>query len=87
MQKQTDDKIAVTMVEETQKCLERNRYCCFDKGCNDPVNQKELRELLDFVRLNKKGKLSKKYQEIEYSFDIRQNRRINEAVESAINAL
>jgi hypothetical protein len=87
MQKQTDDKVAITMVEETQKRLERLRSCSFDKGCNEPSNQKVLIKLLDFVCLPKKGKLSKKDQELEYSEEFRQNRRKHSAVESAINAL
>lgn len=87
MQKQTDDKIAVTMVEETQKRFPLLRNCSFDKGCNEPSNQKELKELLDFVFLTKKGKLSKKDQEIEYSEEFLKNRRKHSAVESHRNAL
>jgi len=87
MQKQTDDKVAVAMVEETQKCFPLLRSCRFDKGFHSPSNQKDLKKLLDFVCLPKKGKLSKKDKEIEYSEEFRQNRRKHSAVESAINAL
>jgi hypothetical protein len=45
MQKQTDDKVAITMVEESRKRLQRLRNCSFDKGCNEPSNQKDLKEL------------------------------------------
>ena len=44
MQKQTDDFVLETQVEETQKRLERNRACSFDKGCNEPSNQKALKD-------------------------------------------
>jgi len=87
MQKQTDDKVTVAMVEETQKRFPRLRSCSFDKGFHSPSNQKELKQLLGFVCLPKKGKLSKKDQEIESSEEFRQNRRKHSAVESAINAL
>lgn len=87
MQKQTDEKVAVTMIEETQKCFPILRNCSFDKGFHSPDNQKELNKLLDFVCLPKKGKLSKKDQEREYSDEFRQNRRKHSAVESVINAL
>jgi hypothetical protein len=65
----------VPMVEETQKSFPLLRSCSFDKGFHSPSNQKDLKTLLDFVCLPKKGKLSKTDQELEYSEEFRQNRR------------
>lgn len=87
MQTQTDEKMAVEMVKETQKHFPSLKSCRFDKGFHSPDNQTALKKLLDFVCLPKKGKLSQKDQQIEYSEEFRQNKRQHSAVESAINAL
>ncbi len=49
MQQETDDKIAVSMVEETQNKFNDFTSCSFDKGFHSKTNQKKLSELLDFV--------------------------------------
>lgn len=87
MQRETDDKIAVRMVQETQNRFPEFRICSFDKGFYTPENRNELRSLLDFVVLPQKGRLSEQEREIESSGMFVQLRHQHSAVESAINAL
>jgi hypothetical protein len=87
MQKQTDDQVAVSMIKETQTRFPSLRTCSFDKGFHSPTNQEELRELLDLSVLPKKGRLSQRDKEIEYSEEFVKIRRQHSAVESGINAL
>jgi transposase, IS5 family len=84
---QTDDQIAVAMVADTQKKYNGLTSCRFDKGFHSPQNQQNLKPLLDQVVLPRKGRLSKKAQQIENSEDFIHARRKHAAVESAINAL
>lgn len=86
MQKQTDEKMAVFMVKETKKRFPL-KICSFDKGFHSPSNQKKLKELLDFVCLPKKGKLSQFEAKVEYSEEFKKTKRQHSAIESAINAL
>jgi hypothetical protein len=60
MDKQTDDQVAVLMVEETKKRFSNFNSCSFDKAFHSPENQRVLAEKLDAVALRRKGKLSKK---------------------------
>jgi hypothetical protein len=87
MQKTTDDKVAVPMVEATKAHFPSFNACSFDKGFHSPDNQKELKSHLDQVVLPKKGKLSKADQEREYTPEFMQAKKQHSAVESAINAL
>ena len=87
MEKQTDDKVAVSMVKEAKKKFPGLSTCSFDKGFYTPMNKEELKKLLDTVILPKKGKLSSSDKEVEYSEEFIQARRKHSAVESAINAL
>jgi transposase, IS5 family len=87
LQKTTDDKVAVPMVEATKAQFPNFKACSFDKGLHSPENQKELKTLIDPVVLPKKGKLSKADQEREYAPEFMQAKRQHSAVESAINAL
>ena len=87
MEKETDDKIAVEMVTETQKRFSSFSTCSFDKGFHSRNNQSELAELLATVVMPKKGKLSGDDKLREYSDDFLQIKRKHSAVESAINAL
>ena len=84
---QTDDQIAVEMVADTQRKYNGLVSCSFDKGFHSPKNQQKLKPLLDQVVLPRKGRLSKKAQQIENSEDFILARRKHAAVESAINAL
>ena len=87
MEKQTDDKVTVSMVREAKERFPRLTSCSFDKGFYSPANREELMVLLDKLILPKKGKLSSTDQEIEYDEEFIQGRRKHSAVESAINAL
>lgn len=87
MQKQTDDKVAVSITEATKKLFPNLFSCSFDKGFHSPQNKKDLVELLDLVILPKKGKLSAVQFEEEMSDTFVQARNQHSAVESAINCL
>ena len=87
MEKQTDDQVAVVMVQQTQKRFSDFRVCSFDKGFHSPSNQVQLRELLDLSVLPKKGRLSEKDKEREYSPEFVRAGKKHSAVESAINGL
>ena len=87
MQHETDDKVAVIMVEETQKKFPYFKSCSFDKGFHSQDNQKKLAAILDKVILPRKGKLSAINKEIENSEEFIKTRHKHSAVESSINAL
>ena len=79
--------VAIAMGKNAQKNFSTLLGCSFDKGFHSPRNQKELLELLDFVVLSKKGRLSHKDKEREHSEKFIKTRYQHAAVESAINAL
>jgi hypothetical protein len=87
MENQTDDKIAVAMVETTQALFPTFNGCSFDKGFHSQENQRELKNRLDQVVLPKKGKLNGQEKEREYADEFVQMKKQHSAVESAINAL
>jgi len=87
MDKQTDDKVAVPIIQKTKNDFENLSSCSFDKGYYSKENSEELSKILDLVVLPKKGRLSKKDQEREFSEDFIKYRKKHSAVESAINAL
>jgi transposase, IS5 family len=87
MEKETDDKIAVQMVKDAKRKFTNLGSCSFDKGFYTPENKKVLKSYLDKVILPKKGNLSKKDREEEYSEEFINLRRKHSAVESGINAL
>ena len=87
MQNETDDQIAVPIIRETKERFADLSRCSFDKGFHSPSNQLELNDILDYVVLPRKGKLSAINKEIENSEEFRQARRKHSAVESSINAL
>ena len=87
MQKETDDKIALEMVNATQTKFPAFNACSFDKGFHSPENQQQLKEKLEQVVLPKKGKLSGADKVREYDEEFIQAKRQHSAVESAINAL
>ena len=49
MEKETDDKVAVTMVNATQHKFPAFNGCSFDKGFYTPANKKELKKSYNFV--------------------------------------
>ena len=87
MEKQTDDKIAVSIIFDAKQKFKNIKSCSFDKGFHSPSNQKKLSVLLDKVILPFKGKLSEKRKAIEYSEEFLEARRQHSAVESSIGAL
>ena len=87
MQNETDDQIAVPIIQETKDRFMDLSRCSFDKGFHSKSNQLKLQEILDNVVLPRKGKLSAINQEIENSEEFREARRKHSAVESSINAL
>ena len=87
MQQQTDDRVALLMVEEARRRFPALNSCSFDKGFYSPVNRKELQQRLDHVILPKKGKLSLRDKEHESSEVFVAGKRKHSGVESAINAL
>jgi IS5 family transposase len=87
MQDETDDKIAVLIIQETKQRFKDFRSCSFDKGFHSPTNQEQLAKLLDSVVLPRKGKLSAINMEVENSEEFRQARRKHSLVESSISAL
>jgi len=87
MENETDDKIAVSIVDEAQTRFPNLTSCSFDKGFHSPYNQKELPSRLEKVVLPRKGRLSAINKEIENSEEFKEARRKHSAVESAIYAL
>jgi hypothetical protein len=87
MEQQTDDQVAVPMVEETRVRFPDLGQCSFDKGFHTPANQRVLSELLDLPVLPRKGRLSQAAKKIEQAEAFQEARRAHSAVESAINAL
>lgn len=87
MEHETDDQIAIPMIKDCKNNFSDLTSCSFDKGFHSPKNQKGLQEYLDTVILPRKGKLSLKAQDWEYSPEFIEARHQHSAVESAINAL
>jgi len=87
MEKETDDKVAVAMVEAAQNKFSSLRGCSFDKGFYSPGNKKELLSRLDTLVLPKKGKRNKTEYEEETADIFIRSKRNHSAVESAINGL
>lgn len=87
MEKITDEKIAVEMVTETQKCFPNLACVSFDKGYHSKNNQKELKEHLEQVILPKKGRLSEADKLREGNDEFKKLRHKHSGVESAINGL
>lgn len=87
MQKETDDKVAVTMIQETKLRFPNLSLCSFDKGFHSPQNQIDLKEELTTVVLPKKGRLSITDREGESAQEFVTARQKHSGVESAINAL
>jgi len=87
MEKETDDKIAVSMVESTQNKFFNLKGCSFDKGFYSPGNKKVLKNMLDSLVLQKKGNRNKTEYQEETAKEFIQSKRNHAAVESAINGL
>jgi len=87
LEQQTDEKVAVAMAQGAKDRFQNLVGCSFDKGFYSPENKKQLANVLDYVVLPKKGRLSAKEKEIEHCEEFIESRRKHSAVESSINAL
>ena len=87
MEKQTDNQIAIKIIQDAQALFPDLRVASFDKGFHSPQNQEMLSTLLDFIALPRKGRLSQAALILEGSDEFKKARRKHSAVESAINAL
>jgi len=87
LEQQTDDKVSVEMAKGAKDRFHNLAGCSFDKGFYSPDNKGQLGNILDYVILPKKGRLSAKDKEIERSEEFVLSRRKHSAVESSINAL
>jgi hypothetical protein len=87
LEQQTDDKVAVAMAQEAKDRFENLVGCSFDTGFYSPENQRQLANILDYVVLPKRGRLSAKDKQIQQSEQFVESRRKHSAVESSINAL
>jgi IS5 family transposase len=87
MQHETDDQIAVALVEEAVQRFPSISSASMDKGFHSPANQEALRNVVNFPVLPKKGKCSADEAAYESQPRFKHLRRRHSAVESAINAL
>ena len=87
MQNEVDSDITVSFTEEAKKLFPKLRSCSYDKGFWKPENRDFLNTIIDAVILPKKGKLSQKDKDIEFSDEFKSARKKHSAVESGINAL
>ena len=86
MRHETDDQIAVAIIEEVQRRFSDFRECSFDKAFRSPRNQVQPTGMFDRSVLPRKGQLSAINKETENSEAFKAARRRHSAVESAINA-
>ncbi len=86
MQKETDDKVAVLMLEEAKKRFPNINSVSYDRGFYSTKNRDELQKMVEEVALPKKGKRSEKDKTIENSEAFKNAKKKHSAVESAINA-
>lgn len=84
---QTDEAVAVPMVEATQTRFPQLKRCSFDTGFYTPDNQVKLQSLLDLTVLPVKGTPSAQQAAFEASDEFVNAKCKHAAVESAINAL
>ena len=87
LEQQTDEKVAVAMAQGAKDRFANLVGCSFDKGFYSPENKSQLTNILDYVILPKKGRLSAKDKQVEQSEEFVESRRKHSAVESSINAL
>lgn len=87
MWKQTDEKLTVSMAEETKKKFSTLYSMSYDRGFYSQQNRDRLSKILDSYALPKKGKLSEKDKLIQSKEGFIKSKEKHSAVESAINAL
>lgn len=87
MWQETDDKVAVSMIEEAQQRFPMIKQCSFDKGYYSKTNIIDLNERLDNVILPKKGRCNKEEKAWQETEIFGQARRQHSAIEACINNL
>jgi hypothetical protein len=87
MEKTTDEKIAVALVEATKARFPEVESASMDKGFHSPANQTRLAAIVDLPVVPKKGKRSAAEAARESDSQFIRLRRRHSGVESAINAL
>jgi len=87
MWQETDDVVAVPMIDDAKQRFPMINQCSFDKGFHSPSNVKKLNERLENVILPKKGRRNKTEKAWEESEIFGQARRQHSAVEACINNL
>ena len=87
MVRETDDQVAVPVVEDLAKRFPNLHSVSLDKGVHSPANQQRLAEVVPLPVLPKKGKCNATEAAREADLEFRRLRRRHSAVESAINAL
>jgi len=87
MWKETDDKVAVPIIEEAKQRYPGITQCSFDKGYYSKDNVIELNKHLDHVILPKKGRCNKAEKAWEESELFGEARRQHSGVEACINNL
>jgi hypothetical protein len=84
---ETDEQVALAMVQHTQTRFPELRQCSFDRAFHSPANRQALDGLLDHNILPKKGRLSEADKTREYADHFVPARRQHAGVESCINNL
>ena len=87
MWKETDDKVAVPIIEEAKQRYPLINQCSFDKGYYSKNNVIELNKHLDHVILPKKGHCNKDEKAWQESDIFGEARRRHSGVEACINNL
>jgi len=87
MEKVTDDKVTLSMVNETRERFPGLSVVSMDKGFHSKTNQEELKKVLEQVVMPKKGRLSQADKERQSDPEFIRLRLNRSAVESAINSL
>jgi hypothetical protein len=87
MYKKTDDKIAVEFLKNTQELFPDINSISYDRGFWSKANLEAIKEMVTYVGMPKKGKLSKDDKERQNSEDYIIAKEKHPAIESGINAL
>lgn len=87
MYNQTDDKVAVQIIEDTIKIFPNVNSVSFDRGFHSKENQESCKKLVTKLGMPKKGKLSKEAKKLENTGDFLDAREGHAGIESSINAL
>ena len=87
MYKKTYDKIAVEFLKNTQELFPDINSISYDRGFWSKANLEAIKEMVTYVGMPKKGKLSKDDKERQNSEDYIIAKEKHPAIESGINAL